>query len=84
MKRKFDAPGVEESDGVAWHRGLLLGKGGFGSVYLAELKNPNSSGYFPELMAIKSAEISDSSSLQKEKEILCNLQSSPYILDCYG
>ncbi|KAL3609348.1 hypothetical protein D5086_000368 [Populus alba] len=55
--------------GVAWSRGPLLGKGGFGSVYLASLKNPKSrNGYYPPVMAVKSAEVSASCSLQKEKE----------------
>ncbi|WCJ40355.1 Protein kinase superfamily protein [Euphorbia peplus] len=90
MKRKFDSQefdGVEESDGdgVAWIRGHLLGKGGFGSVYVAESKNiSNSHGYFPNLMAIKSAEISASSSLQKEKEVFHDLGFHPSIISCYG
>ncbi|XP_065852925.1 mitogen-activated protein kinase kinase kinase 20-like [Euphorbia lathyris] len=94
MERKFhyeQSNGVEEADsglynhGVEWHRGSLIGKGGFGSVYIAELKNPNlRNEVFPELMAIKSAEISASSSLQKEKQVLDDLRCCPYIIDCYG
>ncbi|WCJ39545.1 Protein kinase superfamily protein [Euphorbia peplus] len=84
MKRKSE-DGFEESHGESWHRGPLLGKGGFGSVYLAELKNPNSrNGFFPELMAIKSAELSASSSLQKEKEVLHDMRGCRYILNSYG
>ena len=30
------------NNGVSWRRGKLLGEGAFGSVYLAELKRPNS------------------------------------------
>ncbi|WCJ40354.1 hypothetical protein M5689_021275 [Euphorbia peplus] len=66
MKSKFhsqESPVVEEAsdgDGVAWFRGRLLGKGAFASVYLGLSKNPNS--FIPDLMAIKSAQISASSS----------------------
>ncbi|KAL3599524.1 hypothetical protein D5086_007442 [Populus alba] len=76
MKRKAKHIEEEESmkcnnnnGGVAWSRGPLIGKGGFGSVYLASLKNPKSrNGYYPPVMAVKSAEVSASCSLQKEKE----------------
>ncbi|XP_065852924.1 mitogen-activated protein kinase kinase kinase 20-like [Euphorbia lathyris] len=94
MKRKFhfeQSNGVEEADsdlynhGVEWHRGSLIGKGGYGSVYIAELKNPNSRNEaFPELMTIKSAKVSASSSLKKEKRVLDDLRGCPYIIDCYG
>ncbi|WCJ40344.1 mitogen-activated protein kinase kinase kinase 20 [Euphorbia peplus] len=84
MKRKFE-DSFEESDGESWHRGPLLGKGGFGSVYLAELKNPNSrNGYFPELMAIKSAKVTDAASLEKEIQVFHDLGTCPFIINCYG
>ncbi|KAF2322377.1 hypothetical protein GH714_013079 [Hevea brasiliensis] len=35
-------------------------------------------------MAVKSAEVSSSSSLQKEKEVFHHLRDCPYILECYG
>ncbi|KAF5188730.1 Mitogen-activated protein kinase kinase kinase [Thalictrum thalictroides] len=35
-------------------------------------------------MAVKSAEISDSASLQKEREVLAELQQCPYVVRCYG
>ncbi|KAF9615890.1 hypothetical protein IFM89_026816 [Coptis chinensis] len=35
-------------------------------------------------MAVKSVEISDSCTLQKEREILRELEQRPYILRCYG
>lgn len=91
MKRKNMADRVEEGDeslynhGVSWWRGRLIGKGGFGSVYLANLKKPKSRNrMYPQVMAVKSAEVSVSSSLQKEKEVFNHLYGCPYILECYG
>ncbi|KAJ6428250.1 hypothetical protein OIU84_023632 [Salix udensis] len=95
MKRKskhVGGGGGEESmkysnsnGGVAWSRGPLLGKGGFGSVYLASLKNPKSrNGYYPPVMAVKSAEVSASCSLQKEKEVFNCLNGCPFIIKCFG
>ncbi|KAJ6326161.1 hypothetical protein OIU78_013290 [Salix suchowensis] len=71
--------------GVAWSRGPLIGKGGFGSVYLASLRNPKSrNGYYPPVMAVKSAEVSASCSLQKEKEVFNSLNGCPFIIKCFG
>lgn len=51
-------------NGVAWNRGAMIGKGGFGSVFMATLKNPMSKyACFPSIMAVKSAEVSLSASL---------------------
>ncbi|KAF2322367.1 hypothetical protein GH714_012953 [Hevea brasiliensis] len=70
---------------VACWRGPLLGKGGFASVYLAFLKKPKSRrAFYPPLMAVKSAEVSSLSSLQKEKEAFNYLCDCPYILKYYG
>ncbi|KAL9156527.1 hypothetical protein ABFS82_09G082900 [Erythranthe guttata] len=75
----------EYGDGAAWFRGSIIGKGGFGSVYLATLKNPTSKySCFPPLMAVKSAEVSASGSIQKEKEVLTNLKGCPYLIKCFG
>lgn len=72
-------------DGVSWNRGSMIGKGGFGCVYLATLKNPRSKfSYFPSLMAVKSAEVSASGSIQKEREILSNIKGCPYVIKCFG
>ncbi|XP_057791423.1 mitogen-activated protein kinase kinase kinase 20-like [Salvia miltiorrhiza] len=72
-------------DGIAWIRASMIGRGSFGRVYLATLRNPTSkSSSLPPLMAVKSAEVSSSGSLQKEKEVYCNLERSPYIIQCYG
>ncbi|CAI9113843.1 OLC1v1014528C1 [Oldenlandia corymbosa var. corymbosa] len=72
-------------DGVAWNRGAMLGKGSFGSVYLATLKKPRSMfGWLPSVMAVKSAEVSVSGSIQKEMEVLSNVKGCPNIIQCYG
>ncbi|EEF49521.1 conserved hypothetical protein [Ricinus communis] len=70
-KRKFamEQDQMACNNGRTWKREHLLGKGGFGSVYLAKLKRPESkSQIYPSVMAVKSAELSESSSLQQEKE----------------
>ncbi|KAG5559615.1 hypothetical protein RHGRI_009216 [Rhododendron griersonianum] len=70
--------------------GDLIGTGAFGSVYLATLKKPKSQqqlGPFPPKMAVKSAELFDSGSLQMEKQVLSILHRTnkcPYIIKCFG
>jgi serine/threonine protein kinase len=66
-------------------RGPIIGKGSFGSVFLATLKKSRSSfSCIPSAMAVKSAEFSVSASLQKEKEVLDNLKGCPYVIGCFG
>ncbi|XP_050235341.1 mitogen-activated protein kinase kinase kinase 20-like [Mercurialis annua] len=94
MKRKFDLNTIMEEEeiqfgsvynnGVSWLRGSLLGKGGFGSVFIAKLKKLDLNTMYRPIMAVKSAEVCESSSLQKEKEIYDDLYDSPYILQCLG
>ncbi|XP_004241675.1 mitogen-activated protein kinase kinase kinase 20-like [Solanum lycopersicum] len=75
----------EFGDGVSWYRGAMLGKGSFGYVYLANLKNPKSKNrYLPSVMAVKSAEVSVSGSIQKEREVLSNIKGCPYVIRCFG
>ncbi|KAH7867394.1 hypothetical protein Vadar_032833 [Vaccinium darrowii] len=72
-------------DGVAWFRGGMIGQGSFGSVYLANSKKPNSRyGCFPPVMAVKSAEVSVSGTIQKEREVLSNIGMHPNIIGCFG
>ncbi|KAL1533278.1 mitogen-activated protein kinase kinase kinase 20-like [Salvia divinorum] len=72
-------------DGIAWVRASMIGRGSFGRVYLATLRKPSSKGSsLPAVMAVKSAEVSSSASLQKEREVYTNLQRNPYIIQCYG
>ncbi|KAL0425164.1 UNVERIFIED_CONTAM: Mitogen-activated protein kinase kinase kinase [Sesamum radiatum] len=75
----------EYGDGVAWLRGSMIGRGGFGCVYLATLKNPRSKySYFPSVMAVKSAEVSVSGSIQKEREVLSNVKGCSDVIRCFG
>lgn len=87
MKRKASEKDEDNawSHGLKWLRGSMIGKGSSGSVFLATLKNPKSRFcFFPPVMAVKSAEVSVSGSIQKEKEVLNNLQTSPHIIKCFG
>ncbi|XP_052174497.1 mitogen-activated protein kinase kinase kinase 20-like [Diospyros lotus] len=94
MKRKRGESGDEVEParfskhgegGLAWSRGALIGKGSFGSVYLANSKKPRSRyGFYPVVMAVKSAEVSASGSIQKEREVLNNIGRCPYIIRCFG
>ncbi|KAL6576528.1 hypothetical protein OROHE_000309 [Orobanche hederae] len=75
----------EYGDGFAWIRGSIIGKGSFGRVYKATLKNPKSKyRCFPSVMAVKSAEVSCSGTIQKEREVMSNLNASPYLIKCFG
>ncbi|KAL8117439.1 mitogen-activated protein kinase kinase kinase 20-like [Apium graveolens] len=72
-------------NGVAWIRGQMIGKGSFGCVFLANLKRPRSRfRCFPCVMAVKSAEVSISGSIQKEKEVLSNVGRCDYVIRCFG
>ncbi|KAK4350170.1 hypothetical protein RND71_029483 [Anisodus tanguticus] len=86
MEIKKEGESVNEfGDGVAWYRGAMVGKGSFGCVYLATLKNQKFNySYFPSVMAVKSAEVSNSGSIQKEREVLNNIKGCPYIIRCFG
>eukprot|EP00268_Persea_americana_P046826 TRINITY_DN4843_c0_g1_i1.p1 TRINITY_DN4843_c0_g1~~TRINITY_DN4843_c0_g1_i1.p1 ORF type:complete len:464 (+),score=99.48 TRINITY_DN4843_c0_g1_i1:157-1548(+) len=63
-----------------WIRGEVIGRGSFGSVNLAIGLDEEE----PLLMAVKSAPLSHSSSIQKEIEILSQLQDCPQILRSFG
>uniref|UniRef100_A0A5B6YLI1 Protein kinase domain-containing protein n=1 Tax=Davidia involucrata TaxID=16924 RepID=A0A5B6YLI1_DAVIN len=72
-------------DGVAWFRGGMLGKGSFGSVFMATSKKPRSRyAYLPPVFAVKSAEVSVSGSIQKEREAFLKIQTCPCIIKCFG
>ncbi|KAJ9131493.1 hypothetical protein P3X46_035149 [Hevea brasiliensis] len=93
FKRKKKTPVVcferattlEASHGLSWVRVCLLGKGGFGSVFYAKTRTTINQGtHLPSQLAVKSAIMDQSSSLQHEKQVLCDLTSSPYVVRCYG
>ncbi|KAJ0440606.1 putative mitogen-activated protein kinase kinase kinase STE-STE11 family [Helianthus annuus] len=72
-------------DGVSWFRGVMIGKGSFGCVFIAKLKNFNSRySLYPPVMAVKSADVSASGSIQKEKEVMDNINGCPYVITCFG
>ena len=75
----------EFNNGIQWKQGRLIGKGSFGSVFLASLK-PHFTKYsiFPPVMAVKSAEISVSETLQKEKQNYDNLKGCNSLIQCFG
>ncbi|KAF2307191.1 hypothetical protein GH714_025435 [Hevea brasiliensis] len=93
FKRKKKTPVVcferattlEASHGLSWVRVCLLGKGGFGSVFYAKTRTTINQGtHLPSQLAVKSTIMDQSSSLQHEKQVLCDLTSSPYVVRCYG
>ncbi|KAL8250248.1 hypothetical protein R6Q59_033941 [Mikania micrantha] len=88
-KRRKQEHGVVETskygDGMAWVRGCLIGKGCFGSVFVASMKKPKSRySSYPPIMAVKSAEVSVSSSIQKEREVLNNIRGCRNVIRCFG
>ncbi|XP_062024982.1 mitogen-activated protein kinase kinase kinase 20-like [Rosa rugosa] len=86
MKRKG-----EESlgSGHKWIRGNKIGEGRFGSVFVAFFKRPYIHiDHMPEAMAIKSAKMRDSESIQYELEVYRDLNNHgglcPFIIEHYG
>lgn len=68
--------------GGGWRPGFLLGRGSYGTVHeaisIAEQKD------FQKPIAIKSASLSKSYTLQKEAQVLESSISVPEILQCHG
>jgi serine/threonine protein kinase len=71
---------------LKWCRGKLIGKGGFGSVYIAKFIKPTSENTsFPSIMAVKSDRATDSSSpLMNEGKVLEALKGCPCVIQTYG
>ncbi|CAL5330898.1 unnamed protein product [Camellia sinensis] len=68
-----------------WKKARTLGRGSFRLVSLA-ISQPNDESKLnlPSLMAVKSAETFQHHSLQKESNLLTELNDCPNILHCYG
>ncbi|KAM4070316.1 hypothetical protein ACJW30_12G156600 [Castanea mollissima] len=67
----------------SWSRGQLLGRGGFGSVFVAKLKKPCLG--FPPIMAVKSENAtSGPSSLSIEQQFLQALKGCPNVIQYFG
>ncbi|KAF8379214.1 hypothetical protein HHK36_028644 [Tetracentron sinense] len=76
---------MQKDGGWRWMRGETIGRGSFGTVSVAITRPINKLPlHIPPLMAVKSAEISLSHSLQKEMKILSQLRDCPQIVRCYG
>ncbi|XP_062150225.1 mitogen-activated protein kinase kinase kinase 20-like [Alnus glutinosa] len=72
---------------MSWCRGPMIGKGAFGSVYRAELKKPRlrlGGSRLTSVVAVKSADPSNGSSLLWEKTVLDALQGCPHVLQTFG
>ncbi|XP_022857363.1 mitogen-activated protein kinase kinase kinase 17-like [Olea europaea var. sylvestris] len=68
---------------MIWTRGETIGRGGFGLVSKANVLQQNGD-RFPHVIAVKTAKISASDSLVKEKKLLDIFNDCPSILHCYG
>ena len=65
-----------------WVRGDSLGHGTFATVNIVVPANGFT--FFPSPVAVKSSVSHNADLLKNEKEILCRLGSSPYIINCFG
>lgn len=69
----------EVKNSSSWIKSEFIGRGTYGSVYIATRKGDKEN----NKMAIKEAEISIASSLMHEKKILSRIVS-PFVIRCYG
>ncbi|CAL2246670.1 unnamed protein product [Prunus armeniaca] len=95
MKRKVEAKLDGEkhsmcSHGVQWLRGKLIGKGSYGSVFLATPRKPTKDEHsrhrinLREMMAVKSAKVSASESIKHESDVLLEIKGCPFIIERLG
>ncbi|KAK6942338.1 Protein kinase domain [Dillenia turbinata] len=81
-KRSGFASHTQILSGPRWIRGSFIGKGTYGSVFVAKVINPTDE--FPAEVAVKTAEISQSSTLKYEKQLLNMFSDCKQIINCYG
>ncbi|XP_011008530.1 PREDICTED: mitogen-activated protein kinase kinase kinase YODA [Populus euphratica] len=67
---------------MEWVRGGCLGYGSSSTVHLATSKNSSST--YPEVMAVKSCNQSDTTLLENEREVLNEIGLCPQIIQCFG
>ncbi|KAK6944324.1 Protein kinase domain [Dillenia turbinata] len=75
-----DSPQIRS--GPRWIRGQFLGQGTYGIVFAAEMINPSDE--FPSQIAVKSAKVSDSSTLPYERQLLKKFNDCKQIINCFG
>ncbi|KAK2990824.1 hypothetical protein RJ640_004187 [Escallonia rubra] len=66
-----------------WKSVKIIGQGGFGVVKMATVDQEDEDGHLPPVIAVKSAPLVHSESLQKEREAFSDLEGSPYLVHCY-
>ncbi|KAL7162045.1 hypothetical protein ACSBR2_042507 [Camellia fascicularis] len=70
--------------GKLWFRRPIIGKSSSRPVCLVTLKKPKwRLTHLPILMVVKSAEVSDSTMLQREAMVLSNFHACRYIYPCF-
>ncbi|PWA86936.1 protein kinase superfamily protein [Artemisia annua] len=67
-----------------WIRRSVVGKASYGSVFIANKNAQSIYSAYPSIMAVKSAEVSVSGSIQKEKEVMDNMRGSANVIKCFG
>ncbi|PQQ11276.1 mitogen-activated protein kinase kinase kinase ANP1-like [Prunus yedoensis var. nudiflora] len=77
------------SHGEHWLRGEFIGEGSFGSVFLATPKKRRRGEFsrmvnLPAVMAVKSAKVSASESIEHEAEVLFEIKGCPFVIERFG
>ncbi|KAI5337603.1 hypothetical protein L3X38_016874 [Prunus dulcis] len=94
MKRKVEEELEGEkhsmwSHGGHWQRGEFIGEGSFGSVFLATPKKRRRGEFsrmvnLPAMMAVKSAKVSASESIEHEAGVLFEIKGCPFVIERFG
>ncbi|CAN8254806.1 unnamed protein product [Cochlearia groenlandica] len=69
---------------MEWVRRETIGHGTFSTVSLATPSNFKTSGEFPSLIAVKSADFHGAAAISNEKSVFDSLGDCPEIVRCYG